>query len=336
MEFQVITLQRNLDLSKNYTPVNVSTLSIGLQSISEDVAEIEIHGPEGVTKLSIPVGTAATAQGHTFINRDVGLVLPQEQVRRRFRRDIPAKEGIIEAMLDIRWGDQSLDVQAPTKDIAHDFMLVRQYEIVNDRPMVYLKQDALRFGDLRLQIGERVEEASRNYKKPRYAEFVVQYQDEEAETWQIKMDGRYYEKKGFRLRVTSYDFYNGWYQAYGISLVHGKPKDYSDETLDVYSSGIVSEAHVGHTPALTLSQTRLDEAEANPNENIFKVGESRNVGKIGLKVLGVKNGAVELMILSPKVKKTTLVYGQAFDLGRYEISLAGIHGDKVIIRIVED
>jgi hypothetical protein len=336
MEFKVVTLQRNLDLSKNYTTIDVGALSIGLQAVQDDVAEIEVHGPEGITKLSIPVATAATCQGYTIINRDVGVVLPQEKVRRRFRLDIPAKDGQMEAMLDVRWGDQSMEVLNPARDVAYDFILVRQYEVLNDRPMVYRKQDVLKFGDLRIEIGDRVEEGTRNYKKPRYAEFFIQYKDEEPETWQVKMDGRYYEKHGYRLRVTSYDFYSEWYQAYSISVAYGKPREYSDETLDMYAEGIAAEAHVGHTAALTLSATRLQEAENNPNEGVFKVGDTRNIGKVGIKLLKLNPGSVEIMVLSPQVKKTTVVYGQAFDLGRYEISLVGVHGDKVILRVVEE
>lgn len=336
MEFEVITIQRNLDLSRNYMPTKVGALSIGLQSVENDIAEIEVHGSEGIKKLFIPVGAAVTYEGHTIINRDVGVILPQEKVRRRFRRDLQPKDGIIEAMLDIRWGDQSLKIAEPAKDTAYDFMLVRQYEIVNDRPMVYINQDRLQFGDLHIEVGERVEEDSRNYKKPRYADLLVRYQDEESESWQIKMDGRYYENHGYRLRVTSFDFFNGWYQAYGISIVYGRPREYSDETIDMYAQGITPEAHVGHTAAMTLSQSRLDEAKKNPNESVFGVGDSRNIGKVGIKLLKLNAGSVEVMVLSPVVKKTTLVYGQAFDLGRYELSLVGMYGDKVIIRVVED
>lgn len=340
MEFQVTTLQRSLDLSKNYKPTQVGVLSIGLQTIKDDIAEIEIQGPEGVTKHAIPVAAAVTAQGYTIINRDVGLILPSGKKQRRFffgKRDNTPVDGLMEAILDVRWGDQSMTMAAPDKDTAHDFILVRQYEVVADRPMVYHNQDSIQFGDLRLEIGERVEEDSRNYKKPRYAEFVVRFKDKEPETWQIKLDGKYSEYQGYRVRVTSYDFYNGWYQGYGISIAKGRPKDYIDETENLgAANGISTDAHVGHTDALTLSQTRLDEAEKNPNELILKVGESRNLGKVGIKLLGMRPGHLEIMLLSPRVKKTTLVHGQPFEFGRYEISLVGVHGDRAIVRVEED
>lgn len=340
MEFQVITLQRSLDLSKNYVPTKVGVLSIGLQTIKDDSAEIEIQGPEGVTKHAIPVATAVTAQGYTIINRDVGLVLPSGKKQRRFffgRRDNTPPDGLMEVILDVRWGDQSMTIAEPEKNIAHDFILVRQYEVVNDRPMVYHQQDRITFGEMSLEIGERVEEDTRNYKKPRHADLVVKMSDSEPEAWQIKLDGKYYEYKGYRVRVTSYDFYNGWYQGYGISIVKGRPKDYMDETEDLGSAeGISPDAHVGHTDALTLSQTRLQEAEKNPNELILKVGESRNLGKVGIKLLEMRPGQLEIMLLSPRVKKTTLVHGQPFEFGRYDISLVGVHGDRAIIRIEED
>ena len=250
MEFQVVTVRRNLDLSQNYAPVQVGTLKIGLQGISDDVADLEVQGPEGMTKLSIPIATAATCQGYTIINRDTGVALPEEKKRRRFRRDIQAKDGVMEAMLDVRWGDQNMAVSEPEKNTAQDFMIVRQYEVVSDRPMVYKGQDVLQFGELRLEMGERIEEGSKNYKKPRYADLIVQRDDKDAETWQVKLNGKYHEKHGYRVRITSYDFYNGWYQAYGISIVKGRPKDYVDETESDVADGIVAEAHVGHSDAL--------------------------------------------------------------------------------------
>ncbi len=339
MEFEVVTVKRSLDLSENYTATKVGTLEIGLQSINDDIVELEIHGPDGIEKISIPMGTAATCQGYTIINRDVGLQLPQGKKRRFLRRDIPAKEGVMEAVLDTRWGDQSMKVEEPEKNAAYDFMLVRQYEIVGDRPKVYIGQDVLHFGELRIEIGDRVEEGSRNFKKPRYAEFVIRHEDEdEPETHQIKLDGKYYRvEDNYRIRVTSYDFYNEWYQAFGISIVKGRPKDYIDETEDVGTAeGIASEAHVGHTEALTLSETRLKEAERNPNEGIIKLGEAKNIGKVGVKVLKMKPGAVQVMLLSPQVKKTVLVHGQPFEFGRYDVTLVGVHGDRAIIRIDED
>ncbi len=337
MEFKVVTVKRNLDLSENYAPSDVGTLQIGLQGISDDVAELEVHGPEGITKVSVPIGTAVTAQGYTIINRDVGVVLPREKQRRRFRRDVPGREGVMEAMLDVRWGDQAMHVEEPEKNTAYDFMLVRQYVVVADRPMVYRNQDVLQFGDLRLEMGERIEKDSKNYKKQQYAELLVIHKDDdEPEAWQIKLDGKYHNKEGYRVRITSYDWENEWYQAYGISIVRGRPKDYQDESEDILADGIEAEAHVGHTDAMTLSATRLEEAENNPDESIFKEGESRNVGKVGIKLLKMKPGAVQVMLLSPKVKKATLVHGQVFDFDRYEVSLVGVHGDKAIIRVVED
>lgn len=340
MEFDVISIERSLDLSQNYQPVTVGSLRIGLQAVKDDTVEIEIQGPDGVDKINIPIGAAATAQGYTFILRDVGVKLPNEKKRRSFlffgSKDDTPKDGLMEAIIDVRWGDQALRMEDPTKNEAHDFMLVRQYEAVNDRPLVYQGQDVLHFGDMRLSIGERVEEGSRNWKKPRYADFDVQIGDDEAEEWQIKLDGKYHRKGKYRVRVTSYDFYNGWYQAYGISVVMGKPKEYIDETEEAIVDGITADAHVGHTEQLTLSQTRLDEAKHNDAENIFSEGESRNIGKVGIKVLNIKPGQVDVMFLSPKVKKTSLIHGQVFEFGRYDISLVGVHGDKAIIRVEED
>lgn len=338
MEFEVVTVKRGLDLAENYAATRVGTLEIGLQSVSDDLAELEIHGPDGIEKISIPKGTAATCQGYTIINRDVGLQLPEGKKRRFLRRDIPAKEGVMEVVLDIRWGDQGLVIEEPEKNAAYDFMLVRQYEIVGDRPKVYKDQDMLVFGDLRIEIGDRVEEGSRNYKKPRYAEFVIREGNDEPETHQIKLDGKYHRiEDNYRIRVTSYDFYNEWYQAFGISIVRGRPKDEIDETEDVGAAGgIAAEAHVGHTEALTLSETRLQEAERNPNEEIIKEGEAKNIGKVGIKILKMKPGAAQVMLLSPQVKKTVLVHGQPFEFGRYDITLVGVHKDRAIIRVEED
>lgn len=342
MEFDVVSLERSLDLSQNYKTVQVGPLAIGLQGVKDDAAEIEIQGPDGVDKIMVPVGAAATAQGHTFILRDVGVKLPNEKKRRSFRlfgnkKDDTPKDGLMEAIFDIRWGDQSMKIEDPDKNEAYDFMLVRQYEVVNDRPKVYHGQDVLRFDEMRLEIGERVEEGSRNFKKARYADFIVQIDDEdEPEEWQIKLDGKYHRKGKYRVRVTSYDWENGWYQAYGISVVRGKPKDYIDETEEMIADGIAADAHVGHTDALSLSETRLQEAEKSDNENIFSEGQSRNIGKVGIKVMKVKPGEAEIMILSPTVKKTRLIHGQVFEVGRYDITLVGVHSDKAIIRVEED
>jgi hypothetical protein len=341
MEFDVVSVQRSLDLSQNYQTAQIGPLAIGLQSVKDDVAEIEIQGPEGVEKISLPIGTAATAQGHTFILRDVGVKLPNEKKRRRFlifgSKDDTPKDGVMEAVFDVRWGDQSMQVEDPDKNEAYDFMLVRQYDVVNDRPKVYHGQDVLRFGDMRLEIGERVEEDSRNFKKARYAPFIVQIDDEdEPEEWQVKLDGKYHRKKNYRVRVTSYDWENGWYQAYGISVVRGKPREYIDETEEMIADGITADAHVGHSESLTLSASRLEEARKNDAENIFSEGESRNVGRVGIKVLGIKPGEVDIMIVSPTVKKARLIHGQAFEVGRYDITLVGVHGDKAILRVEED
>ena len=160
--------------------------------------------------------------------------------------------------------------------------------------------------------------------------------DDEAEVWQVKMDGKYHRHRNYRVRVTSYDYENGWYQAYGISIVRGKPKDYLDETEEAIVDSIAAEAHVGHSDALSLSESRLDEAKSNSNEGIFKVGESHNIGKVGIKLLSMKPGEVEVMLLSPRVKKTRLVHGQVFDFVNYDVSLIGVHGDRAIIRVEED
>lgn len=340
MEFDVISVERSLDLSKNYQTVKAGILEIGLQGVTDDSAEIEVQGPDGVNKINIPLGTAATAQGYTFILRDIGLKMPGEGKRRRFLffggRDKAPADGIMEAVFDVRWGDQAMQVAQPEKNNAYDFMLVRQYAVVNDRPRVYQGQDVLRFGDMRLEMGERVEEGSRNYKRPRYAEFLVSIGGDDPDVWQVKLDGKYHRKGDYRVRVTSYDFESEWFQAYGISVVMGKPKDYIDETEEMIADGISADAHVGHSEALTLSATRIDEAEQNPNEAIFKKGESRNVNKVGIKVVDIRPGAVDLMILSPRVAKTTLTHGQTFDLGRHDITLVGVHGDKAILRVEED
>ena len=174
MEFDVIGVERSLDLSKNYQTVQVGALAVGLQSVQDDTAEIEVQGPDGVDKIRLAIGTAATVQGYTIILRDVGVKLPNEKKRRSLlvfkRKDNGPKDGLMEAILDVRWGDQSMQLEDPEKNVAHDFMLVRQYEVVNDRPRVYQGQDKLVFGDLTLQMGDRVEEGSRNWKKARHAE----------------------------------------------------------------------------------------------------------------------------------------------------------------------
>ncbi len=340
MEFDVVSVERSLDLSKKYQTVKAGILDIGLQSVTDDSAEIEVQGPDGVTKLAIPLGAAATAQGYTFILRDIGVKMPGEGGRRRFLffggRDKAPADGVMEAVLDVRWGDQAMQVADPVKNAGYDFMLVRQYAVINDRPRVYHGQDVLRFGDMRLEVGERVEEGSRNFKKPRYAEFLVSVDGDDAEVWQVKLDGKYHRKGDYRVRVTSFDFESEWFQAYGISVVKGKPKEYIDETEEMIADGINADAHVGHTDALTLSATRLQEAERNPNEAVFKKGESRNVNKVGIKVVDIRPGAVDIMVLSPRVAKTTLLHGQTFDLGRHDIILVGVHSDKAILRVEED
>ncbi|PJF41890.1 MAG: hypothetical protein CUN55_11065 [Phototrophicales bacterium] len=340
MEFDVISVERSLDLSKNYQTVKVGALQVGLQSVTDDSAEIEIQGPEGIQKLNVALATAATSQGYTFILRDVGIKMPNEGKRRRFLffggRDKAPADGIMEAIFDVRWGDQAMHVAEPEKNKAYDFMLVRQYEIVQDRPAVYHGQDVLRFGDMKLEIGDRVEEGSRNYKRPRYAEFLVSIGEDEPEVWQIKLDGKYHRKKDYRVHVTSYDFESGWFQAYGISVVKGKPKEYIDETEEMIADGISADAHIGHTEALSLSATRLEEAKQNPNEAVLQKGESRNIQKVGIKILDIRPGAVDVMFLSPRVAKTTLNHGQTFDLGRYDVTLIGVHGDKAILRVEEE
>ena len=123
---------------------------------------------------------------------------------------------------------------------------------------------------------------------------------------------------------------------YGISVVRGRPKEYIDETEEMIADGINADAHVGHTDALSLSETRVDEAEKSDMEATFTAGQSRNIGKVGIKVLSMKPGMAEIMILSPTVKKTRLIHGKAFEVGKYDISLVGVHGDKAIIRVEED
>lgn len=338
MEYAVISVQRSLDLAKNYQPVKVGHLQVGLQTIKGDVAEIEIQAPDGMHYLKVPVATAATIEGYTFINRYVDVNVKDEKRRRGIfgrGKDKTPDDGIMEAVFDVRWGDQSLHVGQPERDKVYDFMLVRQYDIVNDRPMVYNTQDALQFGNLRLKIGERVEEGSRNYKKPRHAELIGQIGSGEEEEWQVKLDGDYDRWEDYRVIVTSYDLYNGWYQAYGVSLVEGKPKEMLDETPQVgAASGIAVDAHVsGETQ---ISQTRLDQAKADPNEVILKVGESKNHGPVGVKLLKLRPGEVQVMFLSPKVKTATLRHGQIFDLGRFDVTLVGVHGDLAILRIVPE
>jgi hypothetical protein len=334
VEFAVVAVRRSLDLSENYYPVKVGNLQVGLQTIKEDYAEIEVQGPEGIEQASVPIGAAVIVQSYTFINRDVGVILPAEKKRRSFfgRKEKLPPNGMMEAILDVRWGDQSLVVEEPEKNAAYDFMLVRQYEIVNDRPMVYNNQDVLQFGEMRLEIGDRVEEGSRNYRKPRNADFVVRFDDDEPESWQIRLNGKYHRKERYRVMVTSYDFYNSWYQAYGISVVYGRPKDEIDETDESVAEGLDVDTFVESN----LSKTRLDEARTNPDEEIFNVGESKNIGKVAIKLMELKPGRVKLMFLAPKVKVTTLEHGEVFDFGRWDVSLVGVHGEQAILRVVEE
>lgn len=335
MEFSIVTLRRSLDLAKNYEPIRVGNLLLGLQTVQDDIAEIEIQGPDDVTHLRIPMGTSAQAQGYTFINRDVGVAIPEEKKRRRFfgrdKSNIPP-DGIMEAVLDVRWGNQSLHVQTPTEDAAYDFMLVRQYELINDRPMVYNNQDTLVFGDLALKLGERVEEDSRNYKKPKYAELIMKMGNNDEEIWQLKLDGDYQRKDKYRVQVTSFDIYNGWYQAVGLSIVKGSAKIAIDETNRALSGGI-SGSDVSN---VDNSRTRLDEAKADPNEAAMKVGDTVNIGKVGVKLMELKPGVAKIMLLSPKIARTELRHGEVFDFGKYDVSLVGIHGDRAIIRVEEE
>ncbi|MFP4324085.1 MAG: hypothetical protein ACLFTK_16640, partial [Anaerolineales bacterium] len=140
MEFAVVRLVRSLELSQTYTPQRVGAVTVGLQAINGDLATIEIQGADAVDQLEIPVGTAATAQGYTFINRGVAVDLPEEERRqRRFlffgRGDDNDQNGVMECEMDIRWGDQALDVPEPEEDVAYDFILVKQFGTVADRPL---------------------------------------------------------------------------------------------------------------------------------------------------------------------------------------------------------
>lgn len=336
MEFEVITVNRSLDLSKNYIPVKAGSVQVGLQTVNDDVAEIEVQSPDGIAKLQVPIGAAVSYNGYTFICRDVGLLMPAEKTRRRLfgkKEDLP-KDGLMEAVIDVRWGDQALEVLSPEKNFTYNFMLARQYEILKDRPLVYEGQDVIQFGDMRLRMGNRVEEGSRNWRNPRFAEFLVQFEGErEEEVWQIKLNGKYDREKRYRVRVTHYDWYNGWYQAYGISLVHGRPKEEMDETDDYTAQGI---AHVATVSDGSTAQTRLQEARNNPSEGVFKAGESKNIGSVGIKVLDVQLGKAKVMFLSPKIATTTLIQGQEFDFGKFDVLLIGVYDDKAIIRITPD
>jgi hypothetical protein len=334
VEFAVITLQRSLNLSEKYQALTVGALKIGLQGIQEDVAEIEIQGQADISRLRIPKGTVAHAQGYSFICLDVGVAIPEEPKRRLFGRkksDIPPN-GVMEAVLDVRWGDQALAVPAPQKNTAYDFRLVRQYEILNDRPLVYNDQDTLVFGDLALMLGEREEEGSRNYKKPRYASFRAKFKGGDEELLQIDLDDKYHKVGDYRIKITSFDIYNEWYQAVGISIAEGRIKGEMDETERAISGGI-SPSDVG---SADNSRTRLDEAKANPNEMILSVGQTENIGKVSIKLLELKPGVAKLMFLSPKIARTTLEHGQVFDFGNWDVSLMGVYGDKAIIRVEED
>lgn len=334
MEFAIVTLQRSLDLSKRYQPVQIGSLKVGLQTVKDDVAEFEIQGPSDVTKLSLPVGTSAVAQGYTFICRDVGVGIPSEKKRRFLffggKDDGLPDDGLMEAILDVRWGDQSLNVQQPMENAAHDFMLVRQYKILNDRPLVYNEQDTLVFGKLALQLGPRVEEDSKQYKKPRHADFRAKMDGEEEE-WQVKLDGDYHRKGPYRLKVTSYDIFNDWYQAVGISLTEGSVKEEIDETKRFITSGI-DESDVSNA---SISRTRLDEANANPEELVLKVGQTDNLNKVSIKLMELKPGVAKVMFLSPKVARTTLEHGDTFEFEDYDITLVGIHDDRAILRVVK-
>lgn len=334
MEFSVITVQRSLDLSQNYQPVSVGTLKLGLQAIHDDVAEIEIQGPDDLTRISVAVGTIAEAHGYQFICLDVGVAIPNEKKRFRLfgKKDNVPENGIMEAVFDVRWGDQSLAVPSPTQNEAYDFLLVRQYDIINDRPLVYNNQDTLVFGELALQIGERIEEGSRNYKKGNYAEFRAKLVDKDEEIWQIKLNDKYHKLGNYRVKVTHFDIYNGWYQAFGISVAKGRVKGEIDETGAEISTGMTA-SDVG---SAENSRTRLDEAKSNPDEIVLKVGQTENIGKVSVKLLELKPGVAKVMFLSPKVARTTLEHGQVFDFGAYDVSLVGVHGDKAIIRVAPD
>jgi hypothetical protein len=336
VEFTIVTLQRSLDLSKNYQPVQIGSLKIGLQTVKDDVAEIEIQGPNDVTKLSLPVGTSAVAQGYTFICRDVGVGIPEEKKRRFIffggKDDGLPDDGLMEAVLDVRWGDQSLHLPQPMENAAHDFMLVRQYDILNDRPLVYNDQDTLVFGKLALQLGPRVEKDSKQYKKPRHAVFRVKLGDGEEEEWQVKLDGDYHRKGPYRLKVTSYDIFNEWYQAVGISIAEGAVKEEIDETKRFITSGI-DNSDVSNA---AISKTRLDEAKSDPDELVLKVGQTDNLNKVSVKLMELKPGVARVMFLSPNVARTTLEHGDTFEFGDYDVTLVGIHDDRAILRIVKD
>ena len=334
MEFAILTLRRSLDLAKQYEPVHIGSHIIGLQTVQDDVAEIEIQGPDAITHVEIPVGTAAEAQGFTFINRDVGIALPEKKKRFRLfgggKRDIP-EDGIMEAVLGVRWGNQSLRVDDPEDNQAYDFMLVRQYASIKDRPFVYTDQDTLVFGELALQLGPRIQEDDKQYENPKYAEFRVKLGDDEEEKWQVKLDGDYHRKGKYRLMVTSYDIHNEWYQAAGISVAEGRVKGEIDETQRHISAGLSS----SDTGGSEISRTRLDEAEADEHEAVMKAGDTVNIGKVGVKLLEINPGEARIMLLSPKIARTTLQHGEVFEFGKWDVSLVGVHGEKAIIRIAE-
>lgn len=336
MEFALVTLRRSLDLAKNYQPVQVGALKLGLQTVKDDVAEIEIQGPEDITHFSLPVGTSAQAQGYTFITRDVGVGIPEEKKRRFLffgRKDdgVP-DDGLMEAVLDVRWGDQSLHVPQPVDNAAYDFMLVRQYEIYKDRPMVYNDQDTLVFGELALQLGPRTEEGSKNYKNPRYVELRAKLGNKDEELWQVKLNDDYHRMGKYRVKITSFDIYNGWYEAVGLSIAEGRVQEEIDETKHYISSGI-SSSDVGN---VNVSRTRLDEAEASGNELVLKVGQTDNIQKVSIKLLELKPGVAKVMFVSPKVARTTLQHGEIFEFDNYEVVLVGTHDDRAIIRVTKD
>jgi|GEM_PF-5591898 len=338
MEFAVITAARSLDLAKNFEPVKVGEVTVGLQAVKEDVAEIEIQGSQGVTTLKIPLGTAAASQGYTFINRDIGIVEPGKPKRRGFfgfgRKDDTPVDGRMEVELDVRWGDQALELAEPEKDVAHDFILVKQYEAVADRPLVYQNQDRLRFGEMILSIEEKVEEGSRNYKRERHAPLTVQFDGKDPEEWQIRMNDKYHRKGKYRVKITHHSWEDSWYQSYGVSIVFGRPKDESDETEREFAQGIADAAYSKEN--LGDSTSRLEEAKANPEEHVFSSGDSVNIGDLGLKAMSIAPGKVEIMVLQPRVKKTTLEHAETFEILKWNITLIGTYGEKAIIRVTED
>ncbi|NJL92412.1 MAG: hypothetical protein HC915_01180 [Anaerolineae bacterium] len=338
MEFAVVTVQRSLDLARNYAPVKAGNLQVGLQAIKDEVAEIEVQGPEGMTQARIPMATAASVQGYTIIVREVGVVLPQEKKRRRlafFGGGQPPQQGTMEAVLDIRWGDQALLVPEPVEHTAYDFLLVKQYAIVHDRPMVYQNQDVLQFGKMRLWMGERVEPDSRNFRRERYAPMMVQMaDDDEPEAWQIRLNEKYQRQGRFRVKITYFDWDSDWYQSYGLSVVEGRLRDEADETEDILATGIVNEGFAPHHEGASLS--RLEEARQNPDEVVLRAGESRTVNGVGLRVMEVKPGMVKVMFLEPGVKITTLQHGEGFDFLRWDVALIGVYGEQCILRIVEE